>query len=344
MSHSSGIPVSDSLKNSFGNAVSAKNKRLFKAVIENEQVIEVSNLPITGSTWDQDIEQVPKMLDKTAACYILFRLDSEGPSGYHWLLMCYVNDLAKVKDKMLYAATRANVKQQLGLNFFFDDIFGTVPNDFSKKGYDLHVSSKKMDAPLTEQEQIKQAEKSSWEIYSGGQSAYVHGVAFPVDNAAIDAIKKLASGSVNYVQIAIDIEKEKIILDHTSSLANFAALGNQISLEEPRFHFYGYQHDYEGQQVTSYIFVYSCPDGSKNTKSAPVKMRMLYSSSKANVCNLMSTSSTNIGAKFEINAADDVTEEAVFEQLHPKAAEKAKTFSKPSRPGKGGARITRSEK
>jgi len=150
-------------------------------VIDNEQIVEVKSLPITSNTWDQDIDTIASHLDKDKACYILFCLDSQGPSGYHWVLMCYVPDLAKVKDKMLYASSRSNLKQQLGLSYFADEVFGTVPTDFSKKGYEHHVQSKKVEAPLTEQEQIKQQEKTSGEIFSGGQSSYVHGVAFPVE-------------------------------------------------------------------------------------------------------------------------------------------------------------------
>jgi len=345
MSHSSGIPVSEKLKNSFGNAVSNKDKRLIKAVIQDEQVVEVGSLPITNNTWEQDIDQVQNYLDKDSACYIIFRLDSQGVSGYQWVLFCYVPDKAKVKDKMIYASTRSNLKQQLGLSYFSDEVFGTVASDFDSKGYNHHVNSKKMEAPLTEQEQIKMQEKMSGEIYSGGQSSYVHGVAFPVEQKAMEAIKQLASNTLNYVQISIDIEKEKILLDHSSNLSSVSDIAKEISTTEPRFHFFGYSHEHEGNTIVSYIFIYSCPDGSKGTKSAPVKMRMLYSSSKANVSNLLSSSNVQIAAKFEINSAEDINEEIFYESIHPKQAEKTKNFSKPSRPGKGGARLqTHTEK
>jgi len=324
-------------------ALTSNNKRAIKALIKDHQVVEVASTPISSNTWEHDIEVVQQHFEKDAACYILFRLDSQGPTGYHWVLMCYVPDLAKVKEKMIYASTRSNLKQQLGATYFTDEIFGTVPGDFSKKGYEHHITSKKVEAPLTEQEQIKHQEKTSGEIYSGGQSSYVHGVAFPVDEKAIQAMKDLAGGSVNYVQISIDCDKERILLDHTATIGGFGDLAEQISITEPRYHFFAYAHQYEGADTTSFVFLYSCPDGSKNTKSAPVKMRMLYSSSKANVSNLLSAANAQIGAKFEINAADDVTEEQIFEALHPKKAEQTKTFAKPIRPGKGGARLTKKD-
>jgi len=281
---------------------------------------------------------VQQHFEKDAACYILFRLDSQGPTGYHWVLLCYVPDLAKVKEKMIYASTRSNLKQQLGATYFTDEIFGTVPGDFSKKGYEHHITSKKVEAPLTEQEQIKHQEKTSGEIYSGGQSSYVHGVAFPVDEKAIQAMKDLAGGSVNYVQISIDCDKERIILDHSGKL-DINGLAQKMDGAEPRFHFFAYNHDFEGSQVTSNVYIYSCPDGSKGTKSAPVRMRMLYSSSKANVGDVLSSVGGKIDGKLEVNTSEDITEDGLLNMLHPPKEEKKSSFSKPTKAGKGGRKL-----
>jgi len=242
---------------------------------------------------------------------------------------------------MLYASTRSNLKQQLGNGYFIDEVFGDSANDFSVQGYAHHVESKKTEAPLTEQEQIKRYENENGEIYSGGASTYVHGVAFPVDTAAASAVKKLASGEVDYVQIAIDCDKERIILGKTEKGLSIDSLRNQISTEEPRFHFFAYNHTFEGDKVRSLIYIFSCPDGSKGTKSAPVRMRMLYSSSKANVADIVKISGGNIDAKFEINTGDEINEDEMINLLHPQKAEVAKNFSKPARPGKGGARLIR---
>jgi len=200
-----------------------------------------------------------------------------------------------------------------------------------------------MDAPLTEREQIKKNELESGEIYTGGVSTYVHGVAFPVDNAATNAVKKLISGSITYVQIAIDTDKEQIILDHTSN-CNMQSLKNEIPNDQPRFHFFLYKHNFEGSSFASPVFLYSCPDGSKNTKSAPVKLRMLYSSSKANVGNIVSSVGGKIDAKLEVNSGEDINEEELLASLHPKEEEKPATFAKPTRPGGGGRKLIRSPK
>jgi len=335
MSHSSGIPVSGSLREKFGSAISSGNDRLLKAQIENEEIVIVTTVPPRGS-WEDDLSLIPELLEKEKPCYILYRFEHNST----FALFCYVPDKAKVKEKMLYASTRANLKQQLGMNYFSDEVFGTVPDDFSLKGYKLHVTSKKTEAPLTDSEQMKRNEQESGEIYTGGASTYVHGVSFPVEAAAADAVKKVAGGQLKYAQIAIDCDKERIILDHTGNV-DFEGLRGQIPLDQPRFHFFAYPHDFEGSKVTSQVYVYSCPDGSKGTKSAPVRMRMLYSSSKAAVAEIMTQVGSKIDGRLEVNSGEDLDEEELINLLHPQAAAKKQEFSKPSRPGKGGRKLIR---
>lgn len=65
-------------------------------------------------------------LEDKVPAYILVRLD-EKTSGmeFNWLLLCYVPDDAKVRDKMLYASTKATLTKELGDSKFTDSIYGT---------------------------------------------------------------------------------------------------------------------------------------------------------------------------------------------------------------------------
>jgi len=333
MSHSSGIPVSDQLRAAFGDARADKNKRIIKVQISNDELVQIADEDTQG-TWEEDFKLIPSHFQVDQPCYILYNLDES------WALFCYVPDKSKVKDKMLYASTRSNLKMQLGASYFSDEVFGTIPSDFSLSGYKHHVQSKKSEAPLTESEQIKKLELESAPIYSGGQTTYVHGVAFPVDNQATNAISSFMNGSNNYVQIAIDCEKERVVLDHTGNL-DVDGLLNEIPTDQPRFHLFAWSHEFEGNQVTSNVYIYSSPDGSNGTKSAPVRMRMLYSSSKANVEEITKSVGGKIDAKLEINTKEDISEEILMNLIHPQKEEKKTAFSKPSRPGKGGRSLIR---
>jgi len=336
MSHSSGIPVSTKLRDAFGNAVSG-NTRLVKVQIENEELVPVA-VKAVSSDFNGDLSYIPDLLDSGLPSYIIFKTDADTPQ---FVVFCYVPSKSKVKDKMLYASTRSNLKQQLGANFFSDEVFGDSASDFSAKGYKDHVEGKKVEAPLTESEQIKRNEMESGEIYTGGASTYVHGVAFPIDASATTAVKKLLSGELGYVQIAIDCDNEKIIAGKTQKGIDLDGVRSQIPLDKPRFHFFAYKHNFDGANVTSFVYIYSCPDGSNGSKSAPVRMRMLYSSSKANVAEVIKANGGNIDARLEINTGPEINEEELLNQLHPQKVEQAKGFSRPSRPGKGGARLTK---
>jgi len=328
MSHSSGIPVSDQLREAFGSARESGNVRFIKVQIVNDELVQIATESVQGD-WEEDFALIPSHLQVDQPCYILFFL------GDTWAIFCYVPDKSKVKEKMLYASTRSNMKMQLGSSNFSDEVFGTVPSDFSLSGYKHHVQSKKSEAPLTESEQIKKSELESGPIYSGGQTTYVHGVAFPVDKQATDAISNFMNGSNNYVQIAIDCEKERVVLDHTGNV-DVDGLINEIPMDQPRFHLFAWAHEFEGNQLTSNVYIYSSPDGSLGTKSAPVRMRMLYSSSKANVEEITKSVGGKIDAKLEINTKEDISEEILMSLIHPQKEEKKTAFSKPSRPGKGG--------
>jgi len=336
MSHSSGISVTQGLREAFGSAISG-NTRLLKVQIQNESLVPVANKP-SSRDFTSDLSLIPDLLDPTTPAYILFKTDGERPQ---FVLFFYVPAKSHVKDKTLYASSRSNLRQQLGNSYFIDEVFGDTASDFSVEGYQQHLSSKKAEAPLTEQEQIKKFENESGEIYSGGASTYVHGVAFPVDTAVNNAVKELLGGSLNYVQIAIDCDKERIILGKTERGVSLGSLKEKIPIDEPRFHLFGFSHEFDGSEVRSVVYIFSCPDGSKGTKSAPVRMRMLYSTSKANVAEIVKAAGSTIDAKLEINTGDEINEEELLTTLHPQKAEAKATFSKPARPGKGGARLIR---
>jgi len=338
MSHSSGIPVSPELRDSFGSLISGKN-RLVKVQIENELLVPITTKPTSGN-FDGDLKYIPDLLDAGVPCYVIYKVDSDQPQ---FVLFFYVPSKSKVKDKMLYASTRSNLKQGLGNNYFIDEVFGDSANDFSAEGYKHHVESKKTEAPLTEQEQIKRNEMETGEIYTGGSSTYVHGVAFPVDSTATNAVKKLMNGELDYVQIAIDCDNERIVVGKTDKGTTIGSLRKLIPLDEPRFHFFNYRHNYDESSVSSFVYLFSCPDGSQGTKSAPVRMRMLYSSSKANVAEIAKSVGGTVAARLEINSGEEIDEEELVKILHPQKAEQSKNFARPARPGKGGARLIRKQ-
>jgi len=100
-------------------------------------------------------------------------------------------------------------------------------------------------------------------------------------------------------------------------------------LNEPRFHFFNWKHEFDGEEFDSLIFCYSCVlSGAKGTISAPVKHRMLYSSSKANVVGVAESRGLQIAAKIEVNTVDEFSAAEIQPIIHPAKAEAKKTFAK----------------
>jgi len=342
MSHSSGIPVSQGLSDAFGAALTAGETRFVKVQIKNDELVSTTTCPL-GDNYEDDLDKIANYLDAAEPCFIIFRLDEKNAHGYLWVLMCYVPDKAKVREKMTYASTRSNLRKQLGSTYFSAEIFGTVVGDFNRQGYKQFVAMQKSDNPLTWTERQANQEKEQGVYVGGSSTAYIHGVSFPVQAEATQALKGLLASQHNYVQLAIDAENEKIILDHASDVS-IDDLGEKVpSNDQPRFHFFRYDHNHEGEDLQSIVMVFSCPDGSGNTKSAPVKLRMLYSSSKANIENILTSLGGKVVVKLEVNQGAEVTKEAILAILHPQKEEEKKAFAKPKGPA-GGKRLIRGTK
>lgn len=281
-------------------------------------------------------------LTENVPCYILYRLDSENNLGKEWVLFSFVPDRAPVRQKMLYSSTKATLKQRLGVGRFLIEIHGTNKSDLTLSSYRKYLTHKHAEAPLTQAEMDRKEEEEQG-IFIGGSgtgSITNSGVAFPVEDDVISSLKKLASESITYVQIIVDTNQEKIILGSSSSIG-VSELPSQISTTEPRFHFFRYKHTHDGQSLSPILFIYSCPDGSGGTKSAPVKQRMLYSSSKSHISQVAQQAGISDFIKIEINKGDELEEKALYELLHPPVVEQKKAFSKPTKPGRGPPRLNR---
>jgi len=339
MSHSSGIPVSQELISTFGNS-NQNNTRFIKVIISEDQLVSCKTENASGD-FETDLDSVPAVLDNSP-CYILFKKDDKSieVTGSNWIFMFYVPDNAKVRDKMTYAATRSTLKRELGAAHFVDEIYSSNKNDFSKKGYKQHLVHQESAAPLTNEEQQKIDEREQGVfVGGGGASMHAHGVAFPVDSKAQSAVNEFLAGKYNYISLGINIQDEKIIFASQEN-TDIDSISKHISTEEPRFHFFRYSHQFEGQDLDSIVYIFSCPDGSAGTKSAPVKMRMLYSSSKANVESLVSKN-TKIDLKVEINAPSEISANSIETELHPPKPEEKKAFTRPTRPGAGSRRLVK---
>ncbi|CAO3624433.1 unnamed protein product [Cunninghamella blakesleeana] len=318
MSHQSGIKVSEELSKTFTDAVSSGNVRIIRISIVNESLVNTGITNVQG-TFEQDFNQVEKYLEDKTPAYILVRLDEKTSIEYKWLFLCYVPDDAKVRDKMIYASTRASLTKELGDSKFTDSIYGTQKSEFSWDGYKKHLAHQKAEAPLTQREkemaEIKEAEARAVTDYQGASTrkTYAPGVSFPLTSATIEALRVLNQSkdgrSHNFVSLYLN--NETIDLDEALQL-EVDELKNKINKNAPRFLFYSLEHEHHGETTEAIVFIYTCPSTSK------IRERMLYSTSKANVITGASNEANiTVLKKYETSDPSDITEEYLLEDLYP---------------------------
>ncbi|TPX72627.1 hypothetical protein SpCBS45565_g00281 [Spizellomyces sp. 'palustris'] len=330
MSHQSGIRPSEELLTTFNNALQATDQRAIKVVISEEVMTVSDTLPVKGS-WEEE------------PCFVLCRMDSTLPSGdFEWILLQYVPDYAKVRDKMLYASTKATLTKELGDSKFVDTLYGTTPGEMSLDGYRKHIAHKEADVPLTEREIEAQAVRlaeSSADIGISSRRSHAQGVTFPFSDTAKGALRQLKDGKANVVVLSVDLTQECMELD-TAGDTTLSELPSVIEPSVPRFVFFTVQNAESDGVPSSTIFIYVCPPESK------VKERMLYSSSRASVVAYVEGElQLNVVKKFEVDSVDEVDEATLTEELYPKQqgtpGMTKRAFARPTRPGRGPARVSR---
>ncbi|XP_028853249.1 twinfilin-2 isoform X2 [Denticeps clupeoides] len=315
--------------------------RLIQVLIRDEQLV-LGAYRESSQTWDRDYDHyLLPLLNDQEPCYIMYRLDSQSAQGFEWIFISWSPDQSAVRLKMLYAATRATVKKEFGGGHIKDEIFGTVLEDISLQGYQRYVSSCSGPAPLTAAEQelqrIKITEvKAEMSVESKPQS--VQGLAFPLQQAAKRALQQLSERHINYIQLRLDTEKETIELVHTNATET-RDLPRRIPTDTPRYHFFLFKHSYKGDYIESVVFIYSMPG-----YSCSIKERMLYSSCKSRLLEEVERDyHLEVAKKMEIDSGDELTEEFLYEEVHPKQHAHKQAFAKPRGPAgkRGNKRLIR---
>ncbi|TMS19686.1 WD repeat-containing protein 82 [Larimichthys crocea] len=285
-----------------------------------------------AQSWDKDYDQfLLPLLTPQEPCYILYRLDSRNAQGYEWIFIAWSPDQSPVRQKMVYAATRATLKKEFGGGHIKDEMFGTVEDDLCFQGYLRHMSSCSSPAPLTMAEQELQRIKVTEVTMEFGldkRAQTLQGLAFPLQEEAKRALQQLKQRRINYIQLRLDVEKETIELVHTKPTETHE-LPYRIPTDSPRYHFFIFKHSHQGQMQEALVFIYSMPG-----YTCSIKERMLYSSCKNRLLDEVERDyQLEVTKKMEIDSGDGLTEDFLYEEVHPMEHTLKQAFSKPRGPG-----------
>lgn len=329
------IIANQALKTFFGKCRSGE-VRVVKISIENEELCLDEYREALG-TWEEDYDMfIKELLVDVQPCYVLYRLDSQNDIGYEWILLSWSPDDSPVREKMLYASTKATLKAEFGGSLIKDDLFGSTLDEVSLAGYYKFKTASKNPAPLTfAEEELKLIRQSEAGATVGVDSKCqtIQGVALPISDATVSALFDLRERVFNYLQMSIDLDKEEINLETTKEIS-LSSLRSQVPTDKARYHIFRFDHTHEGDFLQSFVFIYSMPG-----YACPVKERMLYSSCKNPLLDAIENKiAIPITKKVEIDSGRELTEEFLMEELHPKLNIYRPKFPKPQGPPNRGAR------
>jgi len=263
-----------------------------------ESLVHDQSIPIEGSLIE-DLAKLQDILLDDVPAYILTKLDD--PST-EWLVIYYVPDSAKVRDKMLYASSRASLLKSLGSTSFADSLFATSKADLTPEAYNAHLKHMAAPKPLSAREQeiadIRAAERVNAPAYEGSRartSIVGTGVGLNWTAEVENAVEELGRGEEgSIVTVSIDTGSETLVLSSASS-ATIDSFKSSLPASEPCYAFFAWPHNYTDPPRREILFIYSCPS------SSPVKHRMVYSSGSSGVFQaaktLLASSSSHLNAR-----------------------------------------------
>ncbi|XP_058117638.1 twinfilin [Anopheles ziemanni] len=338
MSHQTGIKANAELLKFFGKCKDGKT-RVLKVSIENEELRLVSHSDVKRD-WEKDYDTLVRpLIEESTPCYILYRLDYKIPTGYAWLLMSWVPESASVRQKMLYASTKATLKLEFGSGHIKEELNATSREETTLQGYHKHRIDFSTPAPLTSREEelaeLRKTEvKTDFGIDTKQQT--LGGINCPISPAAEQGLHDMRRGGYNYLQFRIDLEEEKIHLVNGANI-QLSELPAQIPTDHARYHLYIFKHHHEGTYLESVVFVYSMPG-----YSCSIRERMMYSSCKGPFSATIEKHGIEVAKKLEIDDGAELTEEFLHEELHPRKLNLRPQFSKPKGPpSRGAKRLTK---
>lgn len=338
MSHQTGIKANDQLLKVFGKCKEGKI-RIIKISIENEE-LSCAAVHEVKKSWEKDYDKyISPLIQNEKPCYVLYRLDEKTPLGYGWLLLSWIPDSATVREKMLYASTKATLKTEFGSAHIKEELHASSMEETTLEGYFKNKKAFAAPAPLTtREEELNELKKTEvhTEISIDTRHQTLGGLACPWTEETTSAVKELANNAHNYLQFKIEIAEEKI---HVVKKANISLqqLPKEIPTDCARYHIYLFKYTHEGDYQEAFVFIYSMPG-----YSCPVKERMMYSSCKLPFLEAIQSNGIEIAKKLEIDDGKELTEEFLKEELHPTKCLHRPQFAKPKGPpNRGAKRMTR---
>ncbi len=153
------LNIQQAIQDCFYAAQESKSVRIINIKIRGEELVLENSLEKQSGAHDDFNYVLPSTLSETEACFSLFNISTNCLEAQQWILVAWVPDGCRVRDKMLYSSSREDLKRSLGLGYFKTEY---VANQFSDLTWEQYLQSQRNEfdlSVLTETERLIMEEK-----------------------------------------------------------------------------------------------------------------------------------------------------------------------------------------
>lgn len=135
--------------------------RALKIRIAEEEMVLANRADAVGNVEEDFNGVLPGIIGATEAALILFCVSDVACRGKKWLLFAWIPDGCRVRDKMLYASSREDLKRTLGAGFFVTEYAANVVSDVNWEAYQAYIrKDHDKDSLMTESERLMKEENA----------------------------------------------------------------------------------------------------------------------------------------------------------------------------------------
>eukprot|EP01031_Cornospumella_fuschlensis_P028284 gene28284-34152_t len=332
--------VDEQVNEKFLAAQESRSVRLILLKIVNESIVFHDELSKQSDAAEDFNTILPSAFVANEASFGLFNVVDDVTAPQAWCLVVWIPEECRVRDKMLYSSSREDLRKKLGLGYFKADY---PANQYEDLTWDQYQSSldKNFDIDvLTENERLVLEEK----VLASSESTLTKATALGIIPFALseDVQQQLAAfkaGDVNWLEMNVANEVVQLINARTVGEEG----GYAQYLDNSRACFVAAKLTKADGTALS-CFIYFCPE------ETPVRAKMTMSSSKASVLAAAGEHNVAFDKFLEARGVEEI-DEVLGLELNPPAVDgnatttsssaAAITHAKPSRPGRGKAKVSK---
>jgi hypothetical protein len=174
---------------------------------------------------------------------------------------------------------------------------------------------------LDEKDRIA-AESESHKAMSSTRSRAIVGLPIKASDESIASIEAVQKGQPSTVILLLNGETEVLQVQQQGNFT-FEQIQSNLPTTEPRYILQNFVHEHDGAQVSSFVFVYYCPEDIKP------KLKMFYSTCKQVVVKICENLGIVLTKSIELSEAKELTTPSMLDELYPQG--KAYTYLRPCR-------------